>query len=148
MIMNNIIKYGFIAGVAIGALAAVILLTRGCSKEISMDPEDVVEAFTKAVAAGRFEEADGLCDRNSMSGYIDTYRTAMEKRSGSDSAAVAIAAGILSDISVEVTDVVKAKGSRTVFYTIRDIYGHSKEKVATLKDEEGEWKVTEIRDRN
>ena len=148
MIMNNIIKYGFIAGVAIGALAAVILLTRGCSKNTSMDPEDVVEAFTKAVAAGRFEEADGLCDRNSISGYIDTYRNAMEKRSGSDSAAVAIAAGILSDISVEVTDVVKAKRSRTVFYTIRDIYGHSKEKVATLKDEEGEWKVTEIRDRN
>lgn len=146
--MDRILKYSFIAGIAIGALAASIILTKGCSDKTVMEPAEVVEAFTKAVATGRFEDAAALCDTSSMSGYIGTYRKVLNKRAVSDSTATAIAASILGNLEVTVNEVSKSKGTRTVFYTIADTYGHTKEKIATIKNVEGEWKVTEIRDRN
>lgn len=129
------------------ALAAIILMT-GCSGEVSLGPAEVIETFMKAVASGRFDEAEALCGSPAMSEYMDTYRQAMGKRAASDSTATAIAAEILENLEITVTEVSKGKGSRTVFYAIEDRYGHKKEKIATLKNEEGEWKVTEIRDRN
>lgn len=129
------------------ALAAFILMT-GCSGDVSSGPAEVIDTFTKAVASGRFDEAGALCDSPAMSEYIETYRQVMEKRAASDSAATAIAAEILEKLEITVTEVSKGKENRTVFYTIEDTYGHKKEKIATMKNEEGEWKVTEIRDRD
>jgi hypothetical protein len=107
-----------------------------------------VEAFTKALASGRIDEAMGLCDSIQMAGYIDGYKELLTAKSVADSAATSIATGILSELNVTVTEVSKAKGSRTVFYTIDNGYGDSKQKIATVVNVEGEWKVKDIKDKN
>ena len=131
-------------------VAAVCLLTVGCSGGGSKQfgPAEVVETFTQAVAAGRFEDAGLLCNEAVADQYIETYKKALTAEAKADSTATSIAARIMSEVKVTVTEVSKGKGYRTVFYTIEDVYGDRKEKIATVKNEEGEWKVTEIQDRN
>lgn len=131
-------------------LACIVALADGCGKkgDSPLGPAEVVDAFTKAVASGRIDQAMDLCDSIQMAGYIEEYRTALSKKAASDSTATSIATGILSELEVTVTEVSKAKDSRTVFYTIKDVYGDSKDKIATVINVEGEWKVKEIKDRN
>ena len=124
-------------------------MTAGCNGSGSkLGPAEVVEAFTQAVAAGRFEEAEGFCGKGTANDYIDAYEKALSSEFKADSTAASIAAGIMSEIKVTVTEISKGKGYRTVFYTIEDAYGDRKDKVATVMNEEGEWKVREIKDRN
>ena len=124
-------------------------MTAGCNGSGSkLGPAEVVEAFTQAVAAGRFEEAEGFCGKGTANDYIDAYEKALSSEFKADSTAASIAAGIMSEIKVTVTRISKGKGYRTVFYTIEDAYGDRKDKVATVMNEEGEWKVREIKDRN
>lgn len=137
--MRSFVKY-LIAALPLIALAG------GCSGTAS-DPAEVVAAFTRAVAAGRFDEASGLCS-TSMQAYVEAFAEALDKESASDSTAAAIATGILSEMTVTVNRTEASRDIRMVFYTIEDAYGHRKEKVACLRKEEGEWKVTEISDRN
>ena len=49
---------------------------------------------------------------------------------------------------VEVTDIVKDGQGRTIFYKMTTTDGQSKEKIAILRKEEGEWKITAITDRH
>ena len=130
--------------------AALLAMAAGCGRRgtVPLGPAEVVVAFTQAVAAGRTAEAMELCDSSLMKGYIQEYAHALSDKAALDSAATSIATGILSEIRITVTDMSKAKGSRTVFYTVENIYGDHKDKIAEVKEEEGEWKVTEIRDRN
>ena len=126
-----------------------MLMTAGCNGSGSkLGPAEVVEAFTQAVAAGRFEEAEGFCGKGTANDYIDAYEKALSSEFKADSTAASIAAGIMSEIKVTVTEISKGKGYRTVFYTIEYAYGDRKDKVATVMNEEGEWKVREIKDRN
>ena len=133
-------------------VSAAMTLAYGCGRKGSepLGPGEVTEAFMKAVASGRFGAAAELCEGETMDAYIKAYEKALSKKSSADSTAASIATGILAEIDVEVTDVVKTKekGIRTVFYTITDVYGDSKDKIATIKEVEREWRVTEIRDRN
>ena len=99
------------------------------------------------MASGRTDDAMKLCDKNAMVEYIEAYEAALAKKASTDSAAASIATGILSEIEFTVTEVSRTKGVRTVFYTIKDAYGDAKDKVATVTDVEGEWKVKEINDR-
>lgn len=126
------------------------LICTGCGRNSSkqLGPAEVVESFTQAVASGNFEDATQLCNEAVASGYINTYRKALSKEAKADSTATSIATRIMSEVKVIVTEVSKGKGYRTVFYTIEDVYGDHKEKIATVKNEAGEWKVTEILDRN
>jgi hypothetical protein len=48
---------------------------------------------------------------------------------------------------VVVGETSKDKDMRTVFYTIGNGCGNKKDKIAVLKKVEGEWKITEIKDR-
>lgn len=131
-------------------LIAIVALTAGCGRKgsVPLEPSEVVEEFVKAVASGRTDDALKLCDNTRMAGYIETYMEALSRKAETDSTAASIATGLLSEIEITVTEVSKAKGSRTVFYTMKDVYGDCKNKVAIVIEEEGEWKVQEIKDRN
>ena len=109
-------------------------------------PEAVVTAFSKAVAAGQWEEAYGLCDTLSMKEYISANRQAWEYLEKADSNAMKIAAELMGQAVVEVIDVEKVDGGRQVHYAI-ELEGMRKERKAMAsKDEEGAWKVTAITD--
>ena len=111
-------------------------------------PETVVTAFSKAVAAGQWEEAYGLCDTLSMKEYISANRQAWEYLEKADSNAMKIAAELMGQAVVEVIDVEKVDGGRQVHYAI-ELEGMRKERKAVVaKNEEGAWKVTAITDVN
>ena len=111
-------------------------------------PETVVTAFSKAVAAGQWEEAYGLCDTLSMKEYISANRQAWEYLEKTDSNAMKIAAELMGQAVVEVIDVEKVDGGRQVHYAI-ELEGMRKERKAVVaKNEEGAWKVTAITDVN
>ena len=111
-------------------------------------PEAVVAAFSKAVAAGQWEEAYGLCDTLSMKEYISANRLAWEYLEKADSNAMKIAAELMAQAVVEVINVEKVDGGRQVHYAI-EVEGMRKErKAVVMKNEEGAWKVTAITDAN
>jgi hypothetical protein len=111
-------------------------------------PEAVVTAFSKAVAAGQWEEAYGLCDTLSMKEYISANQLAWEYLEKADSNAMKIAAQLMAEAAVEVLNVEKVDGGRQVHYAI-ELEGMRKErKAVVMKNEEGAWKVTAITDAN
>ncbi len=135
----KIFKHIFICATAVLAMAS-------CNeKKTEMTPEAVVEGFYRAVAAGDFASARALCDTVSMEGYLMDYQMVMDSLQKEDSCATAIAASILAGAEFEVTGVDRDGDIRTVRYTLRT-EGNTKDKKATVKKEEGEWKVTEITD--
>ena len=111
-------------------------------------PEAVVTAFGKALAAGQWDEAYGLCDTLSMKEYISANRQAWEYLEKADSNAMKIAAELMGQAVVKVIDVEKVDGGRQVHYAI-ELEGMRKERKAIVeKNEEGAWKVTTITDAN
>ena len=129
---------------AAAAMMAVACGGNGCGK--ADGPEAVVTAFSKAVAAGQWDEAYGLCDTLTMKEYISSNQQAWEYLEKADSNAMKIAAQLMSDIDVEVIDVEKTYRGKQVHYAI-GIEGMRKERKAIVsKDEEGAWKVTAITD--
>ena len=111
-------------------------------------PEAVVTAFSKAVAAGQWEEAYGLCDTLSMKEYISANQLAWEYLEKADSNAMKIAAQLMGQAVVEVIDVEKVDGGRQVHYAI-ELEGMRKERKAVVaKNEEGAWKLTAMTDAN
>ena len=138
--MRNILIY----------IAAAVILLSGCKggedrKKADMGPEAVVEAFTRHIAAGEFELALRLCDTSSMQTYIDRYINAWESLQKKDSSALAIASSLLEGAEFKVEKTVKTDGGRDVYYSI-EAGGQSKNKIASLEKEEGEWRVRMITD--
>ena len=132
----------------IAALIGICTLMHGCrdaEEEKSMGPEAAVETFCRAVAAGDFETAGGLCDTVSMKGYLDEWRKVWNDLQKEDSSALAIASSMLSGAEIEVIRTERNGEKRTVLYRI-EAEGNSKTRTATVKNEEGEWKVEEISD--
>ena len=132
-------------------MAAVAMMAVACGGNgggKADGPEAVVTAFSKAVAAGQWEEAYGLCDTLSMKEYISANRQAWEYLEKADSNAMKIAAEMMAEAVVEVIDVEKVDGGRQVHYAI-EVEGMRKERKAiVMKNEEGAWKVTTITDAN
>lgn len=135
----------------LGVIVAATMMAVSCGGKgggKADGPEAVVTAFSKAVAAGQWEEAYGLCDTLSMKEYISANQQAWEYLEKADSNAMKIAAQLMSDVTVEVIDVEKTDGGRQVHYAI-GIEGMRKErKAVVMKNEEGAWKVTAITDAN
>lgn len=144
---KKILKYAFIAGVVIGIAAAAIIWSRSNDGEKAMGPEETVEAFCRAVTAGDFAKAEGLCDTLSMKAYLDSHREAWETLQKEDENALRIAESLLADTVVTVEDVRKEDDRRVVSYTLT-ADGNSKTRMATLKKEEGAWRVERITDAN
>lgn len=130
-------------------MAAVAMMAAACGGKgggKADGPEAVVAAFSKAVAAGQWEEAYGLCDTLSMKEYISANQQAWEYLEKEDSNAMKIAAQLMGQAVVEVIDVEKVDGGRQVHYAI-ELEGMRKERKAVVaKNEEGAWKVTAITD--
>ena len=140
--MNRILKYLIVA--------AGMVMAAGCGgnnaeEKRAMGPEAAVETFCRAVAAGDFETAGGLCDTVSMKGYLDEWRKVWNDLQKEDSSALAIASSMLSGAEIEVIRTERNGEKRTVLYRI-EAEGNSKTRTATVKNEEGEWKVEEISD--
>ena len=130
------------------AVAAVAVACGGTGGGKADGPEAVVTAFSKAVAAGQWEEAYGLCDTLSMKEYISANQLAWEYLEKADSNAMKIAAQLMAEAAVEVLNVEKVDGGRQVHYAI-ELEGMRKErKAVVMKNEEGAWKVTAITDAN
>ena len=132
----------------IAALIGICTLMHGCrdaEEKKVMGPEAAVETFCRAVAAGDFETAGGLCDTVSMKGYLDEWRKVWNDLQKEDSSALAIASSMLSGAEIEVIRTERNGEKRTVLYRI-EAEGNSKTRTATVKNEEGEWKVEEISD--
>ncbi len=127
-------------------LAAFALIAAGCFQtgERKQGPEDRVKDFYQALCSGDFRQAESFCDTLTMGEYIGEFRSAWE---GTDEDIVAIAADILSGISVKITDTGKDGQKKMISYTLTSADGQNKEKTAVLKIEEGEWKIEQITDR-
>ena len=126
---------------------AVSVFIMGCQQngESKLGPDDTIEAFYRSLYSGAFDQAESLCDIPAMSEYVNGFRSAWEKN---DSTIRMIASDILADISVEITDAEQNSQNRTIFYKMTATDGQSKEKIATLRKEEGAWKITAIIDRH
>ncbi len=124
---------------------AAVLAAASCGKKGAMGPEEVVEAFSRAVATGDFETARTLCDTIYMYDYIENYQKVMTSLQKEDSSAFAIAVEMISGAEFEVTGVDKNGEEKTVTYKFT-ADGNGKTKKATVKKEEGEWKVKSITD--
>lgn len=142
---RKLIIFLLTAGVIIGVIAAVLICKDNGSKESEMGPEAVVEAFSRAVAAGDLEKAADLCDTVCMAAYLNRYQEAWESLHKKDSCVLGIASSILSDAQIRIEDTEKKDGHRIVRYTI-ETAGHTKTKTATLKKGEKGWIVEEITD--
>lgn len=128
--------------------AAVIICScnQTGKQEKALGPEETVEAFCKAMACGDFTAARELCDTVSMASYIGACQERWDNMARMDSVLVDIAAALLSSAQIEIKETVKDGECRKVFYTIDATMGMKKEKVATVKKEEGAWRVGMISD--
>ena len=132
------------------AVTVMMLAAAGCGekkteKKVPMGPEETVEAFVRAVTAGEFETAMSLCDTMTMKEYIDRYAQAWDMLAKKDSGATAIAAGSMADAELAVEDIAKNEDKRIVTYSLT-VGDRTKKKTATVKKEEGAWKVERITD--
>lgn len=128
-------------------LTAVAVVLTGCiqTREAALGPGETLETFYKNLFAGDFDEAESLCDTLGMQEYIEVLRGAWEQ---TDSSVMTIVPAILSETAVSITDIVKNGQERTVFYKLTATDGSDKEKIATLRKEEGGWKIKSITDRH
>lgn len=128
-------------------LTAVAVVLTGCiqTREAALGPGETLETFYTDLFAGDFDEAESLCDTLGMQEYIEVLRGAWEQ---TDSSVMTIVPAILSETTVSITDIVKNGQERTVFHKLTATDGSDKEKIATLRKEEGEWKIKSITDRH
>lgn len=136
----KIIKYLLICA------AALFVAACSCKKE-GAEPADIVTGFHKALTSLEFEKASELCCTEEANEYVETFAKAHKEAVDNDSGATAIAVGMLCEAEMAVNDVERNKDTRTVSYTIGDGRGNTKEKIAVLKEVEGEWKIAEIKDK-
>ncbi len=124
----------------------VVMIAVSCKeKKEEMGPEAVVEAFNRAVAAGDFSTARSFCDTESMDEYLGNYRKVMNSFQKEDSSALVIASSMLAGAEFEVIGTEKNGEERIIEYRL-SAEGLDKTRRATVKKEEGEWKVTGITD--
>ena len=128
-------------------LVAVAVITGGCfqGNRSEAGPEEALEIYYRHLCKGDFAGAASLCDTLSMAEHIAAFRSAWEE---ADSSVAAVASDILSEMSLNVTDEIKNGQKRTLLYELTATDGQSKEKVATLRKEEGAWKIEAITDRH
>ena len=114
---------------------------------MEMGPAETVEEFSKAIAACQWNKAMELCDTVKMQDYINAYRNAVSKMVKEDEGAMKVAKTLLKSTTVTVNDVHKHEDKRVVTYTL-ETDGLSKTRKATLRKEEGAWRVEAITEGN
>jgi len=127
--------------------AVIVILAAGCwgSKNAELGPKETLEAFYMALFSGDFNEAESLCGTSGMKACIEKYKNVWAQ---ADSTVISIVPAILSEAAIEITDIVKNAQDRTVFYKLTSADGKTLEKIATLRNDERGWEITEITDRH
>ena len=127
-------------------LATVAVIATGCfqGNKSEIGPRETLEMFYRSLCCGDLDGAGNLCHKPGMDGYMENFRQAWEK---TDSTIAAITSDILSEMSIEITDEQRDGQIRTIFYELTATDGQNKEKIATLRKEEGAWKIEAITDR-
>lgn len=124
--------------------AAVVFVGGEDKAEVKkVGPETVIVEFTEAMKTGDFDKARDLCDTVSMKEYLDAYTQKWETKSIKDSAAFASTVKILEETAMEIENVEEKDGVCLIDYTL-ELDGNTRKCHASLKKEEGEWKVAEI----
>lgn len=131
--------------VATAAISLAACKGGEAGKKADMGPEAVVEAFTRHIASGEFDNALELCDTSSMQEYVSECIREWDRLQKQDSSVLAIASSILSKADFKVEKTEKTDEGRQVYYSI-ETEGASKRKIAELRKEEGEWRVRTITD--
>ena len=127
-------------------LVAIAVISLGCSQgeRSELGPHETLETFYRSLCSGDIDGAENLCIRPKMSDYLESFRTTWEKN---DSTVIGITSDILSEMVINITDEQKNGEHRSIFYKLTGTAGQNKEKIATLRKEEGAWKIEAITDR-
>ena len=148
--MTNRRKLVYIVGAAIIAASAYFLF-RGSDNsskiEKQLGPEAVVEEFTAAMKDGNFAKAEKLCYTDTMSVYMDAYKQKWEALKEANSETFEESVKILAGTEVHFEGMQEIDGVCMVDYAL-EMNGVQKKHQATLRKEEGEWKVVKITDKN
>ena len=136
----------------LGLIAAMCLtMAFACScggGKADMEPDAVVTGFYTSLTSMNFEDAAKFCvEASAATAYIDQYRQLYETSFKRDEKVTKLAAEKAAGSTIAVTETLKDKDIRTVFYVISDVYGNTKEKEATLQKVEKGWKIAEIKDK-
>jgi hypothetical protein len=128
-------------------LFATGLLTACWGGEDDIKAGDTVIGFHKAVTSMNFEEAAKYCADGPVMEYLTTFQAACNESLKTDKEATEAAAALLTNADITIGEVEEDNDIKTVSYTISDGSGHTKDKIANLKEVEGEWKIVEIKGR-
>ena len=113
-----------------------------------MEPDAVVTEFYTSLTSMNFEEASKLCvEASEATAYVGQYRQLYETYLKRDEKVTKLAAEKAAGCTITITETLKDKDNRTVYYVISDVYGNTKEKEATLQKVEKGWKIAEIKDK-
>jgi hypothetical protein len=149
MMISRRVKYIIAAGLAVAAaaIAAAFLSGEGASqKGEKPGPEGVVSGFVSAMKSGDFEAALALCDSASMHEHMHAYMQKWQEACQKDSASFCLMTEMLAGTTIEFEGMTEEDGMCHVGYKLAM---DDNEKVcrATLRKEEGEWKIVEITDK-
>lgn len=142
-------RYLYLAAIAALGIGAYFLFgnVETFSKENKvLGPEGVVEEFTSAMKKGEFDKAVEFCNADSMNVYMEAYKQMWNKLSKKDGETFAETAKILAGTQLNFTGMQELDGVCTVDHTL-ELNGVQKNHQATLRMEEGEWKMIKITDR-
>jgi hypothetical protein len=140
----------YLAAIAILGVGAFLLFGNGesSSKESKkLEPECVVAEFFSAMKAGEFKTAENFCNADSMTVYMNAYKQKWNKLSQNDKASFDETVKILSETKLDFTGTEKLDSICIVDYTL-EMDGIQKMHQATLRMEEGEWKMVKITDKH
>lgn len=132
----------------LAAICLTAILAGSCEGKADMEPDVVVTEFYTSLTSMNFDKAAEFCvEESSATAYINEYRQVYETSLKRDEKVTNAAAEKAAGCTVSITEVVKNDDSRTVLFTISDVYGSTKEKEARLEKVEKAWKIAEIKDK-
>lgn len=139
-------KYILIISAVIVMIGAIALLSgNGEDSQAARrsGPEGVLTEFTAAMKGGDFEKAAKLCSPNTMEDYLDTYIQKWNTLSQKDSAAFSSITHLIREVEIHFNGIQEEDGVCMIDYAL-EMGDNRKEHKATLRKEEGEWKIAEI----
>ena len=131
---------------ALLAVAAVFVFSSRSQDIEKLGPEGVVTEFVSAMKTGEFDKAYSLCDSASMHNHLEAYAQMWQEQSQKDSASFIAMTEILAGTEIHFKDVTQGDGTCVVEYAL-EMEDSRKNCTATLRLEEGEWKLVEITDK-
>lgn len=145
---NN--RYLVLAGIAAAIIVVILIFPKGKNKgdKKAAGPETVVENFNKAIINGDWQEAYSLCDTAEIGGYIEKHIMTREALAISDSTSLTLAERILSGTEISILNTEETDGMCVVTYALTLDENNKKVQKATVKKENGAWKVVRITDRS